>query len=34
MKLSITAQLPQKDGGLEGKVLFIDTEGTFSAERV
>lgn len=29
MKLSITAQLPQKDGGLEGKVLFIDTEGTF-----
>jgi len=34
MKLSITAQLPRNDGGLEGKVLFIDTEGTFSAERV
>jgi DNA repair protein RadA len=34
MKLSITAQLPQKGGGFEGKVLFIDTEGTFSAERV
>lgn len=34
MKLSITAQLPQTEGGLEGKVLFIDTEGTFSAERV
>ena len=34
MKLSITAQLPRSDGGLEGKVLFIDTEGTFSAERV
>ena len=34
MRLSITAQLPHKDGGLEAKVLFIDTEGTFSAERV
>jgi len=34
MQLSVTAQLPCKDGGLEGKVLFIDTEGTFSAERV
>ena len=34
MKLSITAQLPQKDGGLEGKVLFIDTEGTFAPQRV
>jgi DNA repair protein RadA len=34
MKLSITTQLPQSEGGLEGKVLFIDTEGTFSAERV
>jgi DNA repair protein RadA len=32
MKLSVTVQLPQKDGDLEGKVLFI--EGTFSAERV
>lgn len=34
MKLSIAAQLPRNDGGLEGRVLFIDTEGTFSAERV
>jgi DNA repair protein RadA len=34
MKLSITTQLPPKDGGLEGKVLFIDTEGTFAPQRV
>jgi RecA/RadA recombinase len=34
MQISITAQLPQKDGGLEGKVLFIDTEGTFAPQRV
>jgi len=34
MKLSITTQLPQKDGGLEGKVLFIDTEGTFAPQRI
>lgn len=34
MKLSITAQIPQKDGGLEEEILFIDTEGTFSAGRV
>ena len=34
MQLSITTQLPQKDGGLEGKVLFIDTEGTFAPQRV
>ncbi|TMI49031.1 DNA repair and recombination protein RadA [Candidatus Bathyarchaeota archaeon] len=34
MKLSVIAQLPAKDGGLEGKVLFIDTEGTFAAQRV
>jgi len=34
MKLSITAQLPSKEGGLEGRVLFIDTEGTFAAQRV
>ncbi|HEY4822161.1 MAG TPA: DNA repair and recombination protein RadA [Candidatus Bathyarchaeia archaeon] len=34
MKLSITAQLSSKEGGLEGRVLFIDTEGTFAAQRV
>jgi DNA repair protein RadA len=34
MKLSITAQQPQKDGGLEGKILFIDTEGTFAPQRI
>ena len=34
MKLSVITQLPAKDGGLEGKVLFIDTEGTFAAQRV
>jgi DNA repair protein RadA len=34
MKLSVMAQQPVKDGGLEGKVLFVDTEGTFAAQRV
>ena len=34
MKLSVMTQLPPTEGGLEGKVLFIDTEGTFSAQRV
>ncbi|HEX9612779.1 MAG TPA: DNA repair and recombination protein RadA, partial [Candidatus Bathyarchaeia archaeon] len=34
MKLSVNVQLPVKDGGLEGKALFIDTEGTFAAQRV
>ncbi len=34
MRLSVNTQLPHKDGGLEGKVLFIDTEGTFAAQRV
>ena len=34
MKLSINTQLPSKEGGLEGKVLFIDTEGTFAPQRV
>ena len=34
MKLSIQTQLPAAEGGLEGKVLFIDTEGTFAAQRV
>ncbi len=34
MKLSINAQQSSNEGGLEGRVLFIDTEGTFSAQRV
>ena len=34
MKLSVLAQQPAKDGGLEGKVLFVDTEGTFSPQRI
>ncbi|MBS7653466.1 MAG: DNA repair and recombination protein RadA [Candidatus Bathyarchaeia archaeon] len=34
MMLSITAQLPYDKGGLEGRVAFIDTEGTFMPERV
>ncbi len=34
MKLSINTQQPSNEGGLEGRVLFIDTEGTFSAQRV
>src|SRR2546427_7583864 len=34
IRLSVNAQQLNKDGGLEGRVLFIDTEGTFSAQRV
>jgi DNA repair protein RadA len=34
MKLSVMTQRPISEGGLEGKVLFIDTEGTFAAQRV
>ncbi len=34
LMLSVTAQLPYDQGGLEGNVAFIDTEGTFMAERV
>jgi len=34
MKLSVMAQQPVNEGGLEGKVLFVDTEGTFAAQRV
>ncbi len=33
-QLSVNAQLPRDRGGLEGKVFFVDTEGTFSAKRV
>ncbi|MEM1515348.1 MAG: DNA repair and recombination protein RadA [Thermoproteota archaeon] len=34
MMLSVTAQLPYERGGLEGKSVFIDTEGTFMPERI
>ena len=32
--LAITVQLPEEKGGLNGKCLFIDTEGTFRPERL
>lgn len=34
LKLCVMAQLPKDQGGLGGKALFIDTEGTFSADRI
>jgi len=34
LTLAVTAQLPREQGGLEGNVIIIDTEGTFSPERV
>ncbi len=34
MKLSVMVQLPKEQGGVVGNVLFIDTEGTFSPQRV
>ncbi len=33
-QLCVNAQLPHDKGGLEGSVLFIDTEGTFRPERI
>jgi len=33
-QLSVNVQLPKAEGGLEGGVLFIDTEGTFRPERI
>lgn len=33
-QLSVNAQLPLNKGGLDGAVLFIDTEGTFRPERI
>jgi len=33
-QLAVTAQLPKEKGGLEGKVIFIDTEQTFRPERI
>ncbi|SPQ97444.1 DNA repair protein RAD51 like protein [Plasmodiophora brassicae] len=32
--LCVVAQLPYENGGGQGKVLYIDTEGTFRAERL
>ncbi|HDN75798.1 MAG TPA: DNA repair and recombination protein RadA, partial [Acidilobales archaeon] len=34
MQLAVNVQLPKEKGGLEGKALFIDSEGTFRWERV
>ena len=34
LTLAAIAQLPREQGGLEGNVIFVDTEGTFSPERV
>ncbi len=33
-QLSVNVQLPKEKGGLEGKALYIDTEGTFRPERI
>jgi DNA repair protein RadA len=33
-QLCVTVQLPKSQGGLEGSVLYIDTEATFRPERV
>ncbi len=32
--VAVTVQLPEEEGGLEGKALYIDTEGTFRPERI
>ena len=34
LTMCVTAQLPLSQGGGEGKVLYIDTEGTFRPERL
>ena len=33
-QICVNVQLPPEDGGLEGAALYIDTEGTFRAERI
>ena len=33
-QLAINAQLPNVYGGLNGEVIFIDTENTFSSDRL
>ncbi|TKJ18029.1 MAG: DNA repair and recombination protein RadA [Promethearchaeota archaeon Loki_b32] len=32
--LSVTVQLPQKKGGIDGAVAYVDTENTFSKEKI
>ncbi|RLF03973.1 MAG: DNA repair and recombination protein RadA [Thermoprotei archaeon] len=34
MQLSVNVQLPPEKGGLTGKAIYIDTEGTFKADRL
>lgn len=34
LTLAVKVQQPSEEGGINGNVLYIDTEGTFSAERV
>ena len=34
MQLSINTQLPEEKGGLDSKVVYVDTEGGFKAERI
>ena len=34
LTLSVNAQLPKDKGGIEGKSVYIDTEGTFRPERI
>jgi DNA repair protein RadA len=34
LSLAVTTQLPVEKGGANGKVVFIDTEGTFRPERI
>lgn len=34
MTISVLCQLPKEQGGAEGKVAYIDTEGTFRPERI
>ncbi|MBW6451183.1 MAG: DNA repair and recombination protein RadA [DPANN group archaeon] len=33
-QLAVNVQMPVKDGGLKGRVLYIDTENTFRPERI
>ena len=34
LTLAVNVQLPKEQGGLDGKAVFIDTEGTFRPERI
>jgi DNA repair protein RadA len=33
-QLAVTVQLPEEKGGMAGKAVYIDTEGTFSPQRI